>query len=106
MKTTLDIHDELLARAKRHAKETGRSLRAVVENGLRRVLADAGQHHHYELPDLRVGDPNSPDPLATCSWSAWRDLIYGDAVATGHASGQVTTSAHVRPGKDPRPTPK
>ena len=38
MKTTLDIHDELLLRAKRHAKETGRPLRALVEDGLRRVL--------------------------------------------------------------------
>ena len=35
MKTTLDIHDELLARAKRHARATGRPLRAVVEDGLR-----------------------------------------------------------------------
>ena len=33
MKTTLDIHDELLLRAKRHAKETGRPLRALVEDG-------------------------------------------------------------------------
>ena len=38
MKTTLDISDELLARAKRHAKKTGRPLRAVVEEGLRLAL--------------------------------------------------------------------
>ena len=81
MKTTLDIHDELLARAKRHAKETGRPLRAVVEDGLRRVVAAAGHRHHYALPDLRVGDPNSPDPLATYSWPELRDLIYGDSGA-------------------------
>ena len=31
MKTTLDIHDELLTRAKQYAQETGRPLRAVVE---------------------------------------------------------------------------
>ena len=39
MKTTLDIHDELLNRAKRRAKETARPLRALVEEGLRRVLS-------------------------------------------------------------------
>ncbi|MDE0240046.1 MAG: hypothetical protein OXQ84_07590 [bacterium] len=39
MKTTLDIHDEPPARAKRHARKTGRPLRAVVEDGLRHVLA-------------------------------------------------------------------
>ena len=38
MKTTIEIHDELLARAKQHAKATGRSLRAVIEDGLRQVL--------------------------------------------------------------------
>ena len=39
MKTMLDIRDELLVRAKRHARATGRPLRAVVEEGLRQVLA-------------------------------------------------------------------
>ena len=80
MKTTLDIHDELLARAKRHAKETGRPLRAVVEDGLRRVLVTASLRQ-YKLPDLRVGDANAPDPLATYSWPELRELIYGDSGA-------------------------
>ena len=76
MKTTLDIHDDLLAGAKRHARETDRPLRAVVEDGLRRVLVAAGPRRH-KLPDLRVGDANAPDPLATCSWSELRELIHG-----------------------------
>ena len=80
MKTTLDIHDELLTRAKRHAKETGRPLRAVVEDGLRRVLVTASPRQ-YKLPDLRVGDANAPDPLATYSWPELRELIYGDSGA-------------------------
>ncbi|MCE2501774.1 MAG: hypothetical protein J4G13_13075 [Dehalococcoidia bacterium] len=33
MKTTIDIQDELLARAKLHARQNGRPLRAVVEEG-------------------------------------------------------------------------
>ena len=53
MKMTVDVHAELLARAKRHAKETGQPLRAVVEDGLRRVL-------------------DAPSPAAmrcrTCAW--------------------------------------
>ena len=80
MKTTLDIHDELLTRAKRHAKETGRPLRAIVEDGLRRVLVTASPRQ-YKLPDLRVGDANAPDPLATYSWPELRELIYGDSGA-------------------------
>ena len=80
VKTTLDIHDELLTRAKRHAKETGRPLRAVVEDGLRRVLVTASPRP-YKLPDLRVGDADAPDPLATYSWPELRELIYGDSGA-------------------------
>ena len=72
MKTTLDIHDELLARAKRHAKETGQPLRAVVEDGLRQLI-DAAPPRPYELPDLRMGDAEAPDPLATYSWPELRD---------------------------------
>ena len=76
VKTTLDIHDELLARAKRHAKQTGRPLRAVVEEGLRCVLSAAAPAV-YELPDRRVGDPQQPDPLERYSWPELRELIYG-----------------------------
>ena len=77
MKTTLDIHDELLARAKRHARETGRPLRAVVEDGLRRVVEAPAPRRRYKLPDLRVGNPDAPDPLATYSWPELREIIYG-----------------------------
>jgi hypothetical protein len=78
MKTTIDIHDELLSRAKRHARETGSTLRAVVEDGLRRVLDSAGPARQYVLPDLRVGDPTAHDPLEHYSWPELRELIYGD----------------------------
>lgn len=77
MKTTIDIHDELLARAKRLARESGRPLRAVVEDGLRMVCgADAGTNR-YSLPDVRRGDPDAPNPLAGYSWPELRELIYG-----------------------------
>ncbi len=76
MKTTLDIDDDLLARARRHARETGRPLRALVEDGLRRVLTPSRKQ--YRLADLRAGDPDAPDPLAAYSWPRLRDAIYGD----------------------------
>ena len=78
MKTTLDIHDELLARAKRHARQTGRPLRALVEEGLRGVLSQSRSEPAYELADLRVGDPAGDDPLDRYSWPELRELIYGD----------------------------
>ncbi len=77
MKTTLDIHDELLVRAKRHARKTGQPLRAVVEEGLRQALATPVPEKPYRLPDLSVGDPDGPNPLEEYSWQDLRDIIYG-----------------------------
>ncbi len=78
MKTTLEIHDELFARAKRHAKLTGRPLRAVVEEGLRQVLASPTRRERYVLPDLSVGEAGGHDPLETYSWQDLRDEIYAN----------------------------
>ena len=78
MKTTIEIHDELLLQAKGHAKNTGRSLRAVVEEGLRTVLHSTERRPSYRLPDLRVGDPAAENPLASYSWPELRETIYGD----------------------------
>ena len=76
MKTTLNIQDELLTRAKRHAKRTGRTLRAVVEDGLRRVLSTADNHQPYILPDHSVGEAGGRDPLEVYSWQDLREVIY------------------------------
>jgi len=77
VKTTVDIADALLARAKRQAKQSGRPLRALVEEGLRRVLEDTPVRSGYELPDRSVGNPEGPNPLAAMSWQDLRDEIYG-----------------------------
>ncbi len=77
MKTTLNIQDELLARAKRHARRTGRPLRAVVEEGLRQVLSTETTRGRYVLPDHSVGEAGGKDPLEAYSWQALREEIFG-----------------------------
>jgi hypothetical protein len=77
VKTTIDIPDALLERAKRHARKSGRPLRAVVEDGLRRVLDAPAPPAGGELPDRSVGDPRAKNPLASYSWAELRDEIYG-----------------------------
>ncbi len=77
MKTTLDIPDALLERAKRHARRTRRPLRAIFEEGLRRVLSQRSPTPAYELPDASVGDPDAVDPLEALSWQDLREEIYG-----------------------------
>lgn len=75
MKTTLEIRDELMARAKRYARRTGQPLRAVVEEGLQRVLVEEPRAR-YSMPDCSVGTPGGPDPLEALSWAELRDEIY------------------------------
>ena len=77
MKTTIDIKDDLLIRAKKLAKRTGRPLRAVVEESLRRTLSQAEQQSSYELPDVSFGDANADDPLEALTWQDLRNEICG-----------------------------
>ena len=39
MKTTIQLDDQLLLEAKKHAAQTGRTLKAVIEDALREALA-------------------------------------------------------------------
>jgi hypothetical protein len=78
VKTTIEISDALLSRAKVHARRSGKPLRAVVEEGLRRVLADDRPRARYELPDCSVGKVGDANPLDQLSWPELRAEIYGD----------------------------
>jgi hypothetical protein len=77
MKTTIDISDALLARAKRQARRMGKPLRALVEEGLRRVLQAESQPSRYRLPDRSAGRAGAHNPLEALSWQDLRDEIYG-----------------------------
>ena len=77
MKATVEISDALLLRAKRLARKSGRTLRALVEDGLRRVLDAEPDTAPYELPDLSTGTVGGPDPLERFSWQELRDEMYG-----------------------------
>jgi hypothetical protein len=56
MKTTIEISDALLGAAKTLAKQNRTSLRAVVEEGLRRILSDRQVRDTptFKLRDLSV----------------------------------------------------
>jgi len=49
MRTTLEITDELLRRAKRRAADEATTLRQVVEDALRRYLGGGGSKRRYEF---------------------------------------------------------
>ena len=53
MKTTVEISDELLVEAKKHAAEQRTTIRALIENGLRHELGAAVQPAKSKRPVIR-----------------------------------------------------
>jgi hypothetical protein len=74
MKTTIEISDALLKAAKRRARARGTTLRAVVEEGLRRVLRDEGESQEFRLRRATFKGEGRVDDLK--DWDSVRDLIY------------------------------
>lgn len=77
MKTTVEIPDELLERARQRARRTGRPVRALIEQGLRAVLDEDSRAPAYRLPDRSVGKAGGHDPLESMTWQDLRAEIYG-----------------------------
>jgi hypothetical protein len=76
MKTTIDIADPLLKKAKREAASRGITLKALMEYSLRRTFAEKAEVEAYVfLPVTFKGDGLQPG-LAEKGWDAVRDLIY------------------------------
>lgn len=79
MKTTVDISDALLNAAKRNARERGLTLRALIEEGLRRVLREDATPRPFRL--RRASYAGEGRSAEVEEWDAVRDLIYRDADA-------------------------
>jgi hypothetical protein len=76
-KTTVEIQGALLERARRHARRVGKPLRAIIEEGLRRVLDAEQEPVRYRLPDRSVGKTGGSNPLESMTWQDLRDEVYG-----------------------------
>ena len=76
MKTTMELPDRLLDEARRVARRDHTTVRALVEQGLRRVIEDRRRQPAFALPVRSVdGQGMNPD-LAAQGWDAIRDLTY------------------------------
>ena len=77
MKTTVEISDALLERARRQAQRSGKPVRALIEQGLRLVLEAEADGQRFRLPDRSVGKAGAANPLESLSWQDLRAEIYG-----------------------------
>jgi hypothetical protein len=77
MKTTIEISDPLLRDARRLAARDGTTLRELVEQGLRRVVADKKKSKRpFKLRKASFKGRGLVPELADADWDTIRDLIY------------------------------
>ena len=76
MKTTIDIADPLLEQVRRLAARQRTTVKALVEQGLRRVVADKQRDAAFVFrPVIFKGDGLQPEAEAA-GWERMRDMIY------------------------------
>ena len=75
MKTTIDISDTLFEQARAQAKDRGLTLRAMVESGLRMVMAQPKPAiEPFQLRDLSFGAAGAgPELSALSDPTKWRE---------------------------------
>ena len=76
VKTTIDIADPVLREARKVAAREGTTLRSLIEEGLRRVLADKRRKSPFRLRLVTVGGRGLRPELQRASWDEIRDLSY------------------------------
>jgi hypothetical protein len=76
MKTTLDISDPLLREARKVAAREGTTLRSLVEQGLRRVVAEKKRRPVFRLRKASFKGRGLREELRDAGWKRLRDLAY------------------------------
>lgn len=78
MKTTVEIADDLIARAKALAIRRNTTLRALIEQGLRQVLTDEHRPTEFRLRDASVDGQGLRENFRDKDWAALRKAAYED----------------------------
>lgn len=78
MKTTIEISDALLRDARKRATKEGVTIRALVEQGLRRVLSESKPQEPFRLRRASFKGNGLRPELRNASWEELRDLAYED----------------------------
>jgi hypothetical protein len=76
MKTTLNISDPLLREARRIAIRDRTTLRELVEQGLRKVVAERKARRRFKLLTVMFKGEGLVPELRGADWDRIRDLAY------------------------------
>jgi Bacterial antitoxin of type II TA system, VapB len=76
MKTTIDIADPLLREAQKIAARERTTLRALVEQGLRKIIAERKTARPFRLRKVTFKGQGLVPELRGADWEKIRDLAY------------------------------
>lgn len=76
MKTTIEISNSLLDEAKKIAAKEGTTVRAFVEQGLRRVLAERKSRGTFRLRKATFKGKGLQPGVKDATWERIRDAVY------------------------------
>ncbi len=78
MKTTVDLPDELLLEVQRLSREERTSMKSLMEEGLRAVIARHRSAARFRLRDASAGGHGLQPQFREASWEDLRAAAYGD----------------------------
>jgi hypothetical protein len=76
MKTTIEISDPLLETARQVAVREKTTVRALVEEGLRKVIVERQQSRGFKLRRATFKGKGLQPQAAGASWEQLREMIY------------------------------
>jgi hypothetical protein len=76
MKTTIEISDSLLDAAKKLAAKEGTTVRAYVEQGLRRIVAERKSRGVFRLRKAAFKGKGLQPGVQDATWERIRETIY------------------------------
>ncbi len=76
MKTTIEIPKSLMEEARKLASQEGTTVRALVETGLRRVLAERKKRGRFKLRNASFKGDGLQPGVADASWERITEMAY------------------------------
>lgn len=76
MKTTVEIPDPILAQVRKVAAQEGTTVRALIEEGLRKVLGERATEGEFRLRKASFKGKGLQPELRDASWDRIRDAAY------------------------------
>ncbi len=76
MKTTIEISDRLLMKAKRLANKRGVTLRSLTEEGLRKVVEESSKNSKYQAKPVTYKGNGLSTEFRGATWDRIRQAAY------------------------------